>query len=88
MKKGRDQDVIRGILDRVSKASRPAEKAWRAAVKRGTPEEIVGGARGYKTYTQRQGTDPKFVCMAVTFLNQDRWLEHAESSNLRMEDVI
>tara|TARA_R110000824_G_scaffold100003_1_gene237724 strand:+ start:679 stop:942 length:264 start_codon:yes stop_codon:yes gene_type:complete len=67
---------------------RPAEKAWRAAVKRGTPEEIVGGARGYKTYTQRQGTDPKFVCMAVTFLNQDRWLEHAESSNLRMEDVI
>ncbi len=60
-----------------SNPKKPAFAKFTAAVKDGTPpEEIIRGARNYAAYVQQEPIEPKFVAMAQTWLNQERWTEY------------
>lgn len=50
---------------------KPAEKAWKSAIKRCPPETIISAVRRYAE--SRKGQDQTFTCHASTWLNQDRW---------------
>lgn len=53
---------------------KPARQKFGAAVKRGVnPQDIIDGAKRYAAYVEAEGTDPKFIAQAVTWLNQERW---------------
>jgi hypothetical protein len=57
---------------KVSKAA--AEKAWKSALKRSTPEEICAGAGRYAAAVQDwTGSERSFIKHASTWLNQDCW---------------
>jgi hypothetical protein len=49
-------------------ARRNAEAAYRSALKRASHGEILQGLKGYAF-----ATDPKFIPLAATWLNGDRW---------------
>lgn len=52
----------------------PAERAWKLAIKKASPEEIIAAVQ---TYSDGLGnTDPKFIMHAATFLNQCRWEDY------------
>jgi hypothetical protein len=52
----------------------PAKLAFAKALKRGIKaEQLHDGARNYAEYCKDRMTDPVFICMASTFLNQDRY---------------
>jgi len=59
----------------------PAEKKYLTAIKNGADEShIISSARRYAEELQAQGKiDTEFVCMAVTWLNQKRWIDYAPS---------
>ena len=60
-----------------SNPKKPALAKFEAAVKNGTPpKEIIRGARNYAAYVQQEKIEPKFVAMAQTWLNQERWTEY------------
>lgn len=40
------------------------------------PEEIISGAKRYAAECERNGTEPKFVAQAATWLNQQRWKDY------------
>ena len=62
-----------------SNPRKPAQQKFEAAVKHGVdPEDIIRGAKNYARYVAAEGTDPKYVAQAVTWLNQERWTEHQE----------
>lgn len=48
-----------------------AERSWKAAIKRATPETIISAARRYAE--SRKGQDQTYTCHATTWLNGDRW---------------
>ena len=51
-----------------------ALKAYNNAVKRGVKEDdLVRGAKNYAAYVKNNNIKPVYVCMASTFLNQDRY---------------
>jgi len=63
-----------------SNPQKPAQQKFEAAVKLGVdPETIIRGAENYARYVAAEGTDPKYVAQAVTWLNQERWTEYQEA---------
>jgi hypothetical protein len=52
---------------------RHAEKAYLSALKRASFGEILSGLRGYAF-----ATDPKFIPLAATWLNGDRWRDEKQ----------
>ncbi len=62
-----------------SNPQKPARQKFEAAVKDGVDhEEIIRGAKNYARCVAAEGTDPKYVPQAVTWLNQERWPEYQE----------
>ncbi len=58
----------------------PARKKYEAAIKNGvSPANIIRGATNYAGYVQNEGLNRKYVCQAVTWLNQERWEEYQEA---------
>lgn len=56
-----------------------AKAAFERALKRGVRvEQLWDGARGYAEYCKDHGVKPVYVCMASTFLNQDRYEDYAD----------
>ena len=53
---------------------KPAEKAWKSAIRRERPETIIAAVRKYAA--ERHGKDQQFTCHAATWLNQDRWQDY------------
>jgi len=56
-------------------ARRKAEQAWRAAVKRATPADILAGLARFDFKPERQ-----YQPMPATWLNQDRWADEPTPS--------
>ena len=57
-----------------SNPKKPAKQKFETAVKRGVPvEAIIRGAENFAVYVAREGTDPRFIPQAVTWVNQERW---------------
>jgi len=50
---------------------KPAQQAWKSAIKRCDPLTIISAARRYAE--SRKGQDQTFTCHAATWLRQDRW---------------
>jgi len=60
-----------------SNPKKPARAKFVAALKRGVPAaDIIRGAECYVAHVEREGTDPKFVAQAQTWLNQERWAQY------------
>jgi hypothetical protein len=58
-----------------------AVKAFRAALKRATAEEILAGARGYAAEMHAKGKiNTEYVRQARTWLNADGWKEYDQES--------
>lgn len=53
----------------------PAKLKFYALIERGKvdPQDILAGTRAYAQ--SREGQNPKFTLMAMTFLNQHRWAD-------------
>jgi hypothetical protein len=52
---------------------------FEAALKRGiSARVIIQGALNYAAYVEREGTDPKYVAQAKTWLNQERWTQYQD----------
>lgn len=58
-------------------AKRAAVKAYRAALKRATAEDILKGAKRYAATRP----EPRFTAMGATWLNADRWEDSPVSNN-------
>ena len=58
-------------------AKRAAVKAYRAALKRATAEDILKGAKRYAATRP----EPRFTAMGATWLNADRWEDNPVSNN-------
>ncbi len=64
---------------RHSNPKKPARAKFDAALKRGVAAaDIVRGAENYAVYVEREGTDPKYVAQAQTWLSQERWTQYQE----------
>ena len=61
----------------------PASLKFATAVKNGAnPAHIISSARKYAEESREQGNEgTEFVCMARTWLHQQRWLDYAPESN-------
>ncbi len=60
-------------------ARKAAEKAWRGAIKRASPQTIIAGAQAYKD--SLGNLEPAFILHASTFLNGDRWEDYRHGPN-------
>jgi DNA-binding MarR family transcriptional regulator len=61
----------------------PAHKSFIEALNRGVnPELIIRGAENYRTTVAHSGTDPRYVAQAVTWLDQERWDDYQQQSQL------
>ncbi len=64
-----------------SNPKKPALAKFETALKRGVAAaDIIRGAERYAAYVKREGTDPKFVAQAVTWLNEERWAQNQEAA--------
>lgn len=64
-----------------SNPKKPARAKFEAAVKRGVAAgDIIWAAQNYAAYVEREGTDPKYVAQAQTWLNQERWAQYQEAA--------
>ncbi len=64
-----------------SNPKKTARKKFETAVKRGVAAaDIIRGAQNYAAYVEREGTDPKYVAQARTWLNEDRWVQYQEAA--------
>ncbi len=64
---------------RHSNPKKPARAKFDAALKRGiAAADIIRGAENFATYVEREGTDPKYVVQAKTWLNEERWGQYQE----------
>ena len=67
---------------------KPAREKFILAIKRGVAaSEITRGARNYAAYVENQGTDPKFITQAVTWLSQSRWAEYQEIQTVQPQGI-
>ena len=63
-----------------SNPKKPARAKFEAALKRGAvAADIIRGAENYAAYVEREGTDPKYVAQAQTWINQERWTQYQEA---------
>ena len=59
---------------------KPARLKFEAAVKRGTePADIIRGAEIYRATIEGDGTDPRYIAQAGTWLNQERWNDYQDT---------
>ncbi len=66
---------------RHSNPKKPARAKFEVALKRGVEGwAIIRGAQNYAAYVEREGTDPKYVAQAQTWLTQDRWTQYQEAA--------
>ncbi len=64
-----------------SNPKKPAHAKFETAVKRGVAAaDIIRAAENYAAYIEREGTDPKYVAQAQTWLNQERWAQYQEAA--------
>ena len=64
-----------------SNPKKPARAKFDAALKCGVSAwDIIRGAKHYAAYVEREGTDPKYVAQAQTWLNQERWAQYQEAA--------
>ncbi len=64
-----------------SNPKKPARAKFDAALKRGvSAADIIRGAENYAAYVEREGTDPKYVAQAQTWLSQERWTQYQEAA--------
>ncbi len=64
-----------------SNPKKPALTKFETALKRGVSAwDIIRGAKHYAAYVEREGTDPKYVAQAQTWLNQERWAQYQEAA--------
>ncbi len=64
---------------RHSNPKKPARAKFDAALKRGiAAADIIRGAENFATYVEREGTNPKYVAQAKTWLNEERWAQYQE----------
>ena len=64
-----------------SNPKKTARAKFEAAVKRGVAAaDIIRASQNYAAYVEREGTDPKFVAQAQTWLNQERWTQYQEAA--------
>jgi DNA-binding transcriptional ArsR family regulator len=63
-----------------SNPKQPAREKFAAALERGVPaEEIVRGAERYAAYVVSEKVKPRYIARAITFLNEERWEQYADS---------
>ena len=63
-----------------SNPKKPARAKFETAVKRGVAAaDIIRGAEHYAAYVDREGTNPKYVAQAKTWLNEERWAQYQEA---------
>ncbi len=63
-----------------SNPRKTALRSFKAALARGiAADDINRGAEHFAEHIRREGGDPKFIPMAATWLNQERWTEHQEA---------
>lgn len=68
---------------------KPARKAFERAVKNGVdPNDMIAGALGYAEYCEMHGVNPKYRCMASTFINQERHEDFRGQASITMEDIL
>ncbi len=59
------------------------------ALKRGVAGwAIIRGAQNYAAYVEREGTDPKYVAQAKTWLNEERWAQHGEAAGTEPTPIM
>jgi hypothetical protein len=59
---------------------KPAAQKFELAIKRGiVPAVIIRGAQNYAEIVRREGTEPRFIAQAQTWLHQERWTEYQRS---------
>ncbi|MBT3929043.1 MAG: MarR family transcriptional regulator [Rhodospirillaceae bacterium] len=58
---------------------KPAREHFDTAVKNGAATaDVIRGAENFAALVKRDGTNPKFIPQAVTWLKQERWAEYQE----------
>ena len=63
-----------------SNPKQPAKKKFESVIKTGVPAAtIIRGAENYARYVESEGLNRKYICQAVTWLNQERWEEYQEA---------
>ncbi len=66
---------------RHSNPKKTARAKFEAALKRGVAAAvIIRGAENYAAIVESEGTNPKYVAQATTWLNQDRWQQYQEAA--------
>ncbi len=65
-----------------SNPKEPARKKFLALIKSGADQsEIIAGAKNYRADMRARGEErTKFVAQAITWLNQERWKDHAQKA--------
>ncbi len=64
-----------------SNPKKPARAKFEVALKRGVAAaDIIRGAEHYAAYVEREHTDARYVSQALTWLNQERWVEDQEAA--------
>jgi hypothetical protein len=59
---------------------KPARLKFEAAVRNGTdPADIIRGAEIYRATIEGDGTDPRYIAQAGTWLNQERWNDYQDT---------
>lgn len=67
----------------------PASLKFSTAVKNGAdPKHLISSAERYaEELTKQRKAGSEFVCMAVTWLNQKRWLDYAPDDGKKWEET-
>ncbi len=50
--------------------------------------DIIRGAENYAAYVEREGTDPKYVAQAQTWLSQERWAQSQEAAVIEPTPIM
>ena len=53
-----------------------ADKAWKSAIKKNMPDEIIAAAQLFAA--QQVGKDPQYIAHPATWLNQERWKDEPQ----------
>ena len=66
---------------------KPARAKFSAAVKKGTdPADILRGVKNFVSAEQANGTEPRFIPMAITWLNQERWEDYQTAPSIGQKE--
>ncbi len=72
-----------------SNPKKPARAKFETAVNRGVAAaDIIRGAENYAAYVESEGTNPKYVAQAQTWLNQERWAQYQETAGTEPTPIM